>query len=141
MQTNNLRSDRFFIYLSKYWPWLLAITLVWPGIQILIFFTRFSRLPLDMLIQSLYFAPLGFLSGLLLLYFVYRAKSTGQRASTIIGYLIASPMAVIGSLLSGLLLPPLIGTVIYGMVPLVVGVLIGYTIGKLFLSYRVVDSA
>lgn len=132
MQVTSSELNQSNTNLTKFWPWLLGITLAWPGIQLLIFAFRFERLPMEMLIQSLYFAPLGFLSGILIIYFVRRAKNRGQQACAIMGYLIASPIAVMSSLLSGLLLPPIIGTVIYGMVPLTIGVVVGYAIGKLF---------
>lgn len=49
--------------------------------------------------------------------------------STIVGYLVACPVAFVGALFSGLMLPPLVGTLIYGAVPLVVGTGIGFAVG------------
>ena len=55
--------------------WIIGLTIFWPLIQLIIFLFRFGNLPADVLVQSLSFAPLGFLSALLLVFFQNKAQS------------------------------------------------------------------
>jgi len=59
-----------------------------------------------------------------------RGTTRRGKVGLALGYLVASPMAFIGSLLGGLMLPPLVGTLLYGAAPLVGGMLLGYALAK-----------
>lgn len=112
--------------------WIIGLTVFWPAIQLIIFLYRFGNLPADMLWQSLFFAPLGFFSALLLVNFQNRSQSRKQFMATTGGYALLTPVAFVASLMSGLVLPPLVGPLLYGIIPLALGVSGGYLIGKLF---------
>ena len=112
--------------------WIIGLTLFWPVSQLLVFLVRFGHLPSQMLTESLYFVPLGFISALMLVYFQNRSQTRTQYLCTTGGYILLIPLAFVASLLSGLILPPLIGPLIYGLIPLAVGVVGGFFAGKLF---------
>lgn len=116
--------------MGKYITYLL-FTLMWPAAQLLIFFFRFGNLPLDMVSQSIIFLPLGLLSSLLLLYLIKKSHSGKQRNLVIGGYILMSPVAFICSLMGGLIFSPIVGTTLYGFIPLAIGMTVGYCIGKL----------
>lgn len=109
--------------------WLALLTLLWPGLQLGLFLLRFQRLPPGGVAEGLVFAPMGAVAGAALLVLVGRARGARQRRATIIGYLLASPLALLGSLLGGLVLPPVIGALLFGATPLVAGAAIGYALG------------
>lgn len=111
--------------------WVIWLSLLWPLVQIGIFLARFGNLPASALTESLYFMPVGLVSGAGLMALLRRAPNRTTRVSTVIGYLVAAPFALIGSLLSGLTFPPLIGTTLYGATPLLIGSAAGYGLGKL----------
>ena len=130
VQQSNLQQGAQPIFNFDSWKWIISLTLIWPIAQLIIFYVRFGHLPNEILTQSLYFAPLGFFSALLLRYFQLRSNSTRQYWSTTIGYFLFAPVALFASLLSGLILPPLIGPLIYGIIPLAIGVVGGFFIGR-----------
>lgn len=107
--------------LYKNWQWLLSLTLFWPIAHLAVFTLRFGRLPVDIVIDAIVFLPMGFVSALFFVLLRSRAQTPHQKWAILIGYVVAIPLAGVGSLVSGLLLPPLIGTVIFGVVPLLVG--------------------
>ncbi|MBV7334789.1 hypothetical protein KFU94_42430 [Chloroflexi bacterium TSY] len=57
----------------------------------------------------------------LLIVLLNKSVSQGQKVSTMVGYIVACPVAFVGALFGGLMLPPLVGTLLYGAIPLVVG--------------------
>jgi hypothetical protein len=73
---------------------------------------------------------MGFLSGIALLWSLQLSKSRKRRVSTVLGYVLGGPFAFVGSLMSGLILDPIIGVSICGSLPLIVGAAFGYGIGK-----------
>lgn len=110
--------------------WVLPLSFLWPGLQLLVFFVRFRRLPPEGLGAGLFFLPMGFISALVLVFLLQRARSRPQRLSTLAGYVLASPCALVGSLFSGLMFPPLIGPLLYGATPLLVGSVLGFVVGR-----------
>ncbi len=58
------------------------------------------------------------------------ATTRPHRIGIVAGYLAASPVALVGSLVGGLVLPPVWGTMLYGGVPLILGMGIGALVGK-----------
>jgi hypothetical protein len=124
--------------MNRTYLWSLPIGLAWPIAKSLIFFYRFEELPVQLLQSSLIFLPMGLVSALVLLFLVRRAENISRKAGTIFGYLLASPFALIASMFSGLLLSPLIGPLIYGAIPLLLGSLVGYIIGGFMGSQKAV---
>jgi len=104
----------------------IALTALWPGLHLLVFLFRFERLAPGGFSDVLVFVPMGMIAALVLLLLWGRAGSRPQKRRVALGYLLASPVAFIGSLLGGLMMPPLPGTLLFGAGPLVAGMLIGY---------------
>lgn len=74
---------------------------------------------------------MGILSAGFLIYLTQKAANRATRISTIVGYLVACPFALIGALGGGLIIHPLIGVTIMGAIPLILGSAAGYALGKL----------
>jgi hypothetical protein len=110
--------------------WFTLLSLIWPAVQIVFFNLRFQRMP-DNVVESFYFLPMGMISAAFVLLLMKRAQNHTTRVSTAVGYLVACPFALIGSLGGGLVVLPLIGVTIFGTVPLILGSSAGYWIGKL----------
>ncbi len=113
----------------KRWLWLAPVALVWPALHLAVFALRFGRLPLGGPLEGLVFLPMGAVSGLVLLVLLQVSRSRRQAALTVAGYALAAPLAFLGSLLGGLALNPLPGTIIMGALPLVLGAATGYLLG------------
>ena len=109
--------------------WFTILSLVWAVLQTAVFFLRFDRLP--PLREALYFVPMGILSAGFLIYLTQRAANRATRTSAIVGYLVACPFALVGSLGGGLIIHPLIGITLLGAIPLILGSAAGYALGKL----------
>jgi hypothetical protein len=110
--------------------WLIALTVLWPGLHFLVFFVRFGRPPSGGFTDALVFLPMGLVAAVILIVLWARAGTRLRKVGLVLGYLLASPVAFIGSLMSGLMLPPVVGTLLYGAGPLVVGMLIGYALAE-----------
>lgn len=108
--------------------WVIPSTVLFPILQSIIFFLRFGRLPLDLVRDSFIFAPMGLISGLFLVYLLRKDADQGRRKRAIIGFIISTFIAIPVSIMSGLLVPPIIASTIFGSVPLVIGILIGHSI-------------
>jgi hypothetical protein len=117
--------------IGRRWLWLIALTVAWPALQFLIFLVRFGRLSGALMLDSLSFAPLGLLSGLLLIILCSRAGSALGRNIVIAGYVIATPAALVTSLLGGLIWTPVVGVTIFGLIPLAVGMYVAFAVAKL----------
>lgn len=109
---------------------VVASTLAWPVLHLTVAWLRFRQLPPAMLTQALVFAPMGFAAGLVAAILMNRASSERQRRSVLWGYLAASPIAFVGSFVSGLVLPGVWGPLVYGGPPLILGCVIGFVAGR-----------
>jgi hypothetical protein len=109
---------------------IVASTLGWPGVEIVVFWLRFRHLPPGGLPESWVFVPMGFVAGLVAVILASRASSQLQRRLVFRGYLAASPFAFVGALLGGLVLPGLWGPLVFGAVPLALGCVIGFVAGR-----------
>ena len=109
--------------------WSVPVAFTWPLLQNIIFALRFGHLSADVLGSSLIFVPMGIASAIGLIYLVDRARTTNQKACTVFGYVLASPFAFFGSVLTGILLAPLLGTLIYGTASLIIGSFVGFIVG------------
>ncbi|MBK7897246.1 MAG: hypothetical protein IPJ90_20640 [Anaerolineaceae bacterium] len=116
--------------MKRNYVWFIFLSLIWPLVQILIFGLRFQRLP-DNIWESFYFLPMGIFSAAFLLFMLGKTAVRTTRVSTIVGYLVACPIALVGGLGGGLVLSPLLGVTLFGAVPLMVGTAVGYGMGKL----------
>lgn len=110
--------------------WFTLLSLIWPTIQIIIFNLRFQRMP-DNVVESFYFLPMGMISAAFIIFLMNRAQNHTTRVSTAVGYLVACPFALVGSLGGGLAFHPLIGVTLFGTLPLILGAAAGYGLGKL----------
>ena len=110
--------------------WLIPLSLVWPLLHLMVFAYRFSRIDQAILAESWVFLLMGLVSGVVLLFLMEKAKNRTQKMSTLVGYLLLTPIAFVGSLLSGLMFPPAIGVILYGALPLSIGAALGYAAGR-----------
>ncbi len=116
--------------MKPFYLWVIPLTIIWPVLQIAIFIIRFGNIKSELISESSVFLPMGLISAIVLIFLINKAKRRRTKISAGVGYLIMAPIAFIGSLMSGLLLPPLIGTLIYGGLPLIFGTIVGYVIGS-----------
>lgn len=112
--------------------WLGLFTLVWPLVHYIVAIIRFGADFQVRPVEFLALLPMGAISGGLLLYLMEIADSKRQRTLAVLGYVVASPVAFIGSLGGGLFLPVILGATLFGAIPLVVGALAGFYGGRIF---------
>ena len=113
---------------GRAWVWFgpVLLALAWPVVHAAIFLVRFGHWPDGGPGASLIFLPMGVVASLVLALLLQVARQPRQRARILLGYALAAPFAFVGSLLGGLVLPPLLGTILLGAGPLVLGMLIAY---------------
>ena len=109
---------------------VVASTLAWPVLQLTVLWLRFRELQPNGPVEALVFAPMGFAAGLFAAILMNRASSKRQRRFVVSGYLVASPIAFIASLVSGLTLPGAWGPLVFGGTPLILGCAIGFAAGR-----------
>ena len=109
---------------------IVTSTLGWPALELAVFWLRFRQFPPNGPAEALVFAPMGLAAGLVAAILVGRATTSGQRRAVLWGYLIASPFAFVGALLGGLALSGIWGPIITGAIPLALGCLAGFVIGR-----------
>jgi hypothetical protein len=114
-----------------YW-WIVILAFSWPLVHLAVFVARFGGLPPGGLGDGLVFFPMGLVSASVLALFVWLARTPAWRTCTVAGYLIVSPCAFVGSLMSGLIYPQPTGTLLYGAIPLILGTVGGYLVGRLW---------
>jgi hypothetical protein len=111
--------------------WIGLLALIWPLTHYLVFVIRFPGSPPPEP-SPLIFLPMGAISGGILMYLVDLARSQQQRLLTVLGYALASPLAFIGSIGGGLILEPIVGATLLGVLPLAIGTLAGFWLGQRF---------
>lgn len=116
--------------------WLFVTIIIWPLIHLLVGLARFGGgLPQALFGEALAMLGMSVLAGGALIGLLQRAQNRTTRVSAVVGYLVLCPFAYAGALFSGLALGwPLVGTAVYGGIPLIVGTLVGY-----FLGFRVTE--
>jgi hypothetical protein len=136
------------------WWWLLAYGLVWPAALFGISALRFGGLPtadtgLDLwqiVSGGVGFTLLGVVSGWFAIWLARRNDSRAARVGTVLGYVLATPVAFVGGLVGPLSLEVLyqvhipdwvtylvlfpLGVLLAGMVPLITGSALGFAIGS-----------
>jgi hypothetical protein len=115
--------------MKKHWWILLCLTFFWPLLQLVIYFARFGIPPANLYLESLSFAPVGLVSGWIALYLFSRSEPKTQKRAIVIGYIVMVPVATLMALGGGLMLPPWIGPAVFGVIPLALGMGIGFWIG------------
>ena len=110
--------------------WTVALGAAWPGLQVALFAARFGRVDGALLAESALFLPMGLVGGAALVWCWRRTRGRAGRIGAALGYLLASPVALAGSLLGGLLLHPLLGALLLGGLPLAGGAALGAAIGS-----------
>lgn len=120
---------------NRVWLWLIPLTLLWPVLQWLVFLIRFGEIPGNAT-DFLTFLPMSLIAGAMFLALWVRTSGGSQKTCLILGYLFSSPIAFVGSLLSGLVVRPIIGTLLWGAGPLVFGMLIGIFAGTMLDNIR-----
>lgn len=108
-----------------------ASTLLWPLIHYLVFLLRFGGAATAGPFMWV-FAPMGAIAGGFLAYWLQAGHTRQGRLLVVLGYLVASPLAFIGSLGGGLFFQPLVGVTVFGALPLVLGTFFGYVMGRRF---------
>jgi hypothetical protein len=106
----------------------LAIGILFPVLQVVIFFLRFKRWNADgPLVDYLFFYIGGTLIGLGLIYFLRRSENRTVQRATIIGFIAGIPFALFGMVMGGLAGP--LGAIILGMSPGIFMTAVGYFLG------------
>lgn len=114
---------------KRVWLWLIPLSLLWPVIHFVVAWNRFSDLSGFGIIDFLVFFPMSIISGIVFLLLWAHINGRDQKIILLVGYIIASPFAYLGSLFSGLVYdPPVIGTLIWGAGPILAGILLGWII-------------
>ncbi len=120
--------------------WTIPITLFFPLMQIAIYYMRFGitkdMSKFQLFIESGYFLPMGLLSGLVLIYYLQKSNNRVEKIGTIIGYTFSIPLAILMSISSGLLMHPILGIPLFGAIPLISGILIGYYISSFIMRKK-----
>jgi hypothetical protein len=80
------------------WLWLVALALAWPILHLALFLLRFRRLPEGGSGSALVFLPMGVVASLGLGLLLLGAHDARGRNAIVRGYLLASPVAFVGSL-------------------------------------------
>lgn len=112
------------------WRWLVALALTWPILHLALFLLRFQRLPEGGIGSALVFLPMGVVASLGLGLLLLGAHDARGSNAIFRGYLLACPAAFVGSLVGGLMLPPLAGTILCGAGPLLLGAALGSLRGR-----------
>ncbi len=109
---------------------VVASTLGWPALQLLVFWLRFQRMPPEGMSAAFVFIPMGLVAGAVAAILMSRASTDRQRRATVWGYLAATPFAFLGALLGGLVLSGVWGPLVAGGIPLIIGAGIGFVVGR-----------
>ena len=108
--------------------WLIFLALIFPIIQCLTYLIRFGNISRAIMINSLYFAPMGLLTGIILIYLLRKEQDGTTRNRIIYGYAIGGLVAIPLSIASGLVVIPIVATTLIGSLPIFLGIYIGYKV-------------
>lgn len=103
----------------------------WVLIQELIFYIRFGRFNFENFLDLVVFFLAGLISGGILLFVLSKSKDSRQRKGTIIGYLMSLPLTWLLCIIGGLILPPYVGVILFGIVLPSIGILIGVELSQI----------
>ena len=109
---------------------IASSTVGWPALELAVFWVRFRHLPPNGPADALVFAPMGLVAGLVAALLMSRASSSCQRQFVLWGYAAASPFALLGGLLGGLVLAGIWGPLVFGAGPLAIGCVVGFALAR-----------
>ncbi|MBI3159713.1 MAG: hypothetical protein HYZ26_08970 [Chloroflexi bacterium] len=113
---------------TPYWI-AAALGLLGPAFYLVTYTMRFNRPEGQQYRESIdTFLPVA-LGGLFLVWLLNRAASRKVRRLTWAGFLLLLPFGLFGSTIGGML--GIIGVILFGAIPLVVGAALGYGLGNL----------
>jgi hypothetical protein len=113
---------------TPYWV-ALALGLLGPAGYLITFTMRFNRLEGQQFRESLQtFLPIA-LGGLFLVWLLNRAANARTRRLAWAGFLLLLPFGLFGAFIGGML--GILGVILYGGIPLVIGAALGYGLGRL----------
>ncbi len=103
----------------------------WPLLHYLLGVARFgTENPSTSYMQALLdFGLFGLFAGWLFFFFRERSANDKQRRFSLLGYLAATPFAFVGTLGGGLFLPGMLGAIVGGGLPLLIGTWLGKLLG------------
>ena len=110
---------------------MLVSTLLWPVLMCGAYWGRFGVG--DVLRELAMCAPFaipGALAGLVLGALMARGRGPWSRKMTVLGYVIAVPPAWWGVMMGGLVFSPLVGSIVYGVLPLAMASCLGHLAGR-----------
>ena len=112
------------------WNWILGVGLFSVAAQIAIFYVRFRRWNADStFVDYLLFFLAGALGGWILTYFLNRQSSSVQRIWVLMGFLVATPAALLMMIGGGMFTQ--LGVVILPQIPWALFTWIGSAVGRL----------
>jgi len=115
---------------KTYWP-VLPLTLLW-------LVARLLQLGPPLLVgDSAVFLLPGLLSSLITVFLYQRARRGAQPWLVVAGYVITLPIAFLGALGSGMVLPAVIGVTLVGTILSAIGTFIGYGLGAAWRAFHV----
>ena len=115
--------------MKKRLPLVLALSLMFPLVNLAIYTLRFQAPQGRLYLESLLFAPIGLIGGLIFFHAYDKAGTRVHKNAIVVGFLLAMPLAVLGGLMGGLL--GIVATIAFGTLPLALGVLLGNWFGSL----------
>ncbi len=111
--------------------WALAVGLLFPVLQVVIFLIRFGRLDTEAPITDyLLFFLAGSLIGVALIYFLRRSETQSVFNATLVAFIISLPFALFGMVVGGVV--GVVGIFLLGVSPAVFITGVGYFIGRAF---------
>lgn len=105
----------------SFWLLMVGLVLLWPLLHLLVFVLRFNHLPPGGWQEAAQFLPMSIVAAAVFGWFWLRADTRTAQLTILLGYLLAAPIAFIGALGGGLILPPLLSVLLCGALPLVLG--------------------
>ena len=109
-----------FLLLLMFWP------LVYGGLHLV----KSGHLEPVVIQELVIFLPMSFIGALAVIMPFLSAKYSDSLIAGLLGYFIASPLALLGTLFGGLVVNPWLASSVVGSLPLLVFTFIGYIIGE-----------
>lgn len=108
--------------------WLIFLVLIFPVIQCLTYLIRFGSITKEIIVNSLYFAPMGLVTGIILIYLLRKEDEVTTKNRMVYGYAIGGLVAMPLAIASGLIVMPIVATTLVGSLPILIGIYIGYKV-------------
>lgn len=108
----------------------LLLVIFWPAVYGVTSYLRFGQLDAVGNNELLPFLLLGVIGALAAILPSLTRKYHGCLTAGLSGYMIAAPIAFLGTAFGGLIVPPWVAVIVLGSVPLLIFTFIGYQIGE-----------